>query len=105
MIYDGSHDAKSLSDYEISKIIAKNNNDNVAMNCKYLKCDINEDAKTFGELFHQPKKYNRQNSCMFNAIMNCYEKSFEKSDHKDITYNVLCKMIITFIYLMTKSKN
>eukprot|EP00466_Bigelowiella_natans_P009304 jgi/Bigna1/137310/aug1.38_g12018 len=93
IIHNGSYDSKSSSNYDVSQIVVKDNNNNVAMNCKYLECEINDEAKTFGELFHQPKKHYRENSCMFNAVVNSHEKSFEKSRHENITHDALCNIV------------
>jgi len=93
MIYNGSHDPNTASNHDVSQIVVLNDDANQAMNCKHLKHEINNEAKTFGELFHQPRKCDRQNSCMFNAIMNYYENSFEKSNHKNLTYNMLCGIV------------
>eukprot|EP00466_Bigelowiella_natans_P002722 jgi/Bigna1/130373/aug1.11_g5081 len=93
IICNGSHDSESSSDHDVSQIVVKDDDDNVAMNCKHLECEIDQDAKTFGEPFHQPKKCNRENSCMFNAIVNSHEKSFEKSRCKNLAHDALCNIV------------
>ena len=93
IIYNGSYDEKKLTNYEVSQIQLKDNTTNKAISYKYLKYDINQDAKTFGELFNQKKLHDRSNSCMLNEIMNTYEKYFEKSRYKNLTYNALCNLV------------
>eukprot|EP00466_Bigelowiella_natans_P019481 jgi/Bigna1/144381/aug1.87_g19089 len=93
IIHNGSCGSESPSDHDVGQIVVKDDNDNVAMNCKCLKHEINQDAKTFGDPFHQPEKCKRENSCMFNAIVNSCEKSFEKFGHKNLTHDALCDIV------------
>jgi len=66
-----------------------NSENNVAIYSKYVEYDINQDAKTFKELFMKKKidyvqKFQKFNSCFLNCIVNDYKKAFDvlKEDGK-----------------------
>jgi len=81
-----------------------NSDNNVAIYSKYVEYEINQDAKSFKELFMKKKidyvqKFQKFNSCFLNCIINDYKKAFDitKSDgkrmYKELTYEYLMSLL------------
>ena len=81
-----------------------NDTNNQAVISKYINYNINNEAKTFGELFK--RKYipyvndnYKFNSCFINVIINDYKLNFDKLDkhgvrlYKELTYERLFKLL------------
>ena len=93
IIQNGSISNSSLTNYEVGQVVLRNSKTNMYLNNKYINYELNSEAKTFGELFYKPAKYENDDSCMVDAIMNKYEECFQKSRYKNLTYGLLCKIL------------